>query len=629
LAVLGQIANSQRNPGLTSAAGRNRALFESFQRALHPLRFSGRTNQLNTGNGATNKQAAGDRPIAISFAYLWLLVLVVLLIGFFSYRTWSASGRQSAQIAVSQRITESTSDLLASLTDAEAGQRGFLLTGRDIYLEPYKEALQAIPGALDSLQTATTTRPDQAARLERLKPLIRAKLDELQATIELRNREGAQAGVALVLTDQGVVLMGKIRQICHEMQSVAYERLSQESAQAFSTANQAGLVSTAGSVALAALLILSVVRLRVATKRREELNRNLFEMAAIVESSDDAIISKDLNGIVTSWNPGAERIFGYTKEEMIGRPISILASPDRVDEMPRILDRIARGVRLEHFETRRRTKDGRDIDISLTVSPIRDEKGKIIGASKISRDITERVMAEKERRRQAEVIARSNADLEHFAYAASHDLREPLRTISVYSQILERHLGPDMDEESAASLRAVHGAAGRMGLMLDGLLEYTRAGELGHSVSVEVDTEAALKSALANLQGAIEDNHAVITHDPLPRVRGNELHFVQIFQNVISNALKYRGKDAPVIHLSAQRKNRELLFSIRDNGQGIPPEYHARIFEMFKRLHGQDIPGSGIGLAACKKIIDQYGGRIWVESQPGEGATFFFTVPSK
>ena len=362
---------------------------------------------------------------------------------------------------------------------------------------------------------------------------------------------------------------------------------------------------------------------------KRKMTIGLAELAAIVESSDDAIISKDLNGVVTSWNRGAERIFGYSKQEMIGRPIAILSSLERADEMPRILEQIARGEPTEHFETTWRTKEGRDIYISLTVSPIRDSQGLVIGASNISRNITERIMAEREQRRQAELIARSNADLQHFAYAASHDLREPLRTIVVYSQILERQLGSNLDAESAASMTAIVAAAGRMAQLIEGLLEYSTAVEVGPSNVGEVDTELALAAAIANLQGAIDDNQAVITHDPFPAVPGNQLQFVQLFQNVISNALKYRGKDAPAVHLSAKRQGDAWRFSIRDNGQGIAPEYHAQIFELFKRLHGQDHPGSGIGLATCKKIVNQYGGRIWVESQPGKGATFLFTVPAK
>jgi len=348
-----------------------------------------------------------------------------------------------------------------------------------------------------------------------------------------------------------------------------------------------------------------------------------------VESSDDAIISKDLNGIVTSWNRGAERIFGYTRAEMIGRPISVIASPSRADEMPRILERIAKGEHIDHYETIRRTKDGRDIYISLTVSPIRDRNGRIVGASKISRNITERFIAEKEQRRQAELIARSNAELQRFAYAASHDLREPLRTIAVYSQILGRHLGERLDKESSAHLKAIVEAAGRMAQLIDGLLEYSTASEVGRAPVEQVETEAALAAAIANLKGAIDDNKALITHDALPAVQGNALHFIQLFQNLLSNALKYRGENTPLIHVAGVRQADEWVFSVRDNGQGIPAEYQAQIFELFKRLHGQDHPGSGIGLATCKKIIEQYGGRIWVESQDGEGSTFFFTVPAK
>ena len=559
---------------------------------------------------------SAGRPIAVGAERLWLFLalLVVLVVAFFSYRAWSAFGRQSEQIAITQRVVEGSNALLASVTEAETGQRGFLLTGRDVYLGPYREALKAIPGQLNSLEQATSARPDQRDRLERLKPLIRAKLNELQETIDLHNREDPRAAAEMVLTDQGKQEMDQIRQECREIQSVAYERLSLQSAQAFSSANLMGFVSAAGSLVLFTLLILSAIAIQIGTSKRRDLIQNLLEMAAIIESSEDAIISKDLKGIVTSWNRGAERIFGYSREEMIGLPISILASPGRADEMPRILAQISKGERIEHYETMRRTKDGRDIDISLTVSPIRDNKGSIIGASKISRDITERVVADKERRRQAEVIERSNSDLEHFAYAASHDLREPLRTIAVYGQILERQLGPQLDAESASNLQAIQAATGRMAHLIDGLLDYSKVGEAGRSPQ-EIDTELALGSALANLQGAIEGSQAVITHDPFPCVPGNELHFVQLFQNVISNAVKYRSDEAPRIHLSAHRQEGDGASLFATTARESLPNIISGFLNYSNACIGRTIQGAGLGLQPVRRsstnMADGFGWSLW------------------
>jgi PAS domain S-box-containing protein len=383
-----------------------------------------------------------------------------------------------------------------------------------------------------------------------------------------------------------------------------------------------------GNIVGVVLVFRDVSHRRGAERAEKEAALAFARLAAIVEYSDDAVIGKDLNGMVTSWNRGAERIFGYTSGEMIGRPIALIAAEQTRGEMTKILTRIKAGEHVEHFETIRRTKAGRDIHISLTVSPIRDSQGTIIGASKIARNITERVEAENERIRQAELIERTNADLQQFAYAASHDLREPLRTITAHSQLLQLRAGSRLDERSKESLAFMVAATGRMGQLIDALLEYSKAGELGNAPAGEVPMEEVLSAAVENLQRAIQDSNTVITHDALPRVRGNEPHFVQLLQNLIGNAIKYRTDESPTIHISAKpRGDKQWEFSVADNGQGISSEYHQQVFQMFKRLHGQNYPGAGIGLATCKKIVELYGGCIWVESEAARGSTFFFTLP--
>jgi PAS domain S-box-containing protein len=732
-------------------------------------------------------------------------------------------------------------------------------------------------------------------------------------------------------------------------------------------------------------------------------------LAAIVDSSEDAIVSKDLNGIVTSWNKAAERIFGYSAEEMIGRPIATIAAPEVLDEMPRILDRVRRGEHIEHYETVRRRKEGEKIHVALTISPIRDASGRIVGASKIARDITDRKLAEAERARlldseqQARAIAenalrqhrdiehklrllvnasgallgalqvtevldqivalarqfvgadayavwradpslhewrivasaglsdeycrtssfktkpdgqapgkvlaiqdvgaealisqhsklyeregilslmaapmrlhgvnsgtitiyfrtrheftptergvatalanlaasaisnaetyqeqsrlrseaqaserrsrflarasgalgasldysatlrdvtrlavpefadwcavdvlepdgrverlavehvdpakvtiatqlrqrypvdmnaprglaqvlregdpvlypkvtdemltavahdgehlallraagvrslivspmkargrtlgaitfvtvesgrvygpedlavaeqlaaraalaidnsqlfaeaereradaqsaaqalrRSNEELEQFAYVSSHDLQEPLRNIASYAQLLATRYRGKLDKDADEFLGYLVDGARRMSMLIQDLLSYSRLIRMGIAPFGPVSGHAALETALVNLQRAIKDTAAEIQSDPLPVVWGHEMQISQIFQNLISNAIKYCGDRKPDIHISAQRRNGEAVFCIADKGIGIDPAYHDRIFGLFKRLHGRNVPGTGIGLATCKKIIEQHGGRIWVESKPGEGSAFYFSLPS-
>jgi len=352
-------------------------------------------------------------------------------------------------------------------------------------------------------------------------------------------------------------------------------------------------------------------------------------LSAIVENSDDAIISKDLNGIIRSWNPGAARIFGYSAEEIVGQHVSVLAAPDRLDEIPNILDRLVRGERVDHYETKRKTKDGRILTISLTVSPIRDELGNITGASKVARDITDKSLQEQALREAVAALTRSNADLEQFAYSASHDLQEPLRMVVTYCELLERELGANLGETGRGFLGyAIQGAL-RMEQLLMGLRAYTLA-SMGSAPRGEVEADLSLDRALANLKTATQESAAVITRTKLPRVQIGDVELEQVFQNLIANAIRYRRTNPPRIDISAEPAGDGFRFAVKDNGLGIDARYTELIFGLFKRLYTTaEYPGTGLGLAISQRIIDRAGGRIWVESELGVGSTFFFTLPSR
>lgn len=478
-----------------------------------------------------------------------------------------------------------------------------------------------------------------------------------------------------------------------------------------------------------------------ALQRREAL------LVAIVDSSDDAIISKDLDGRITSWNKSAERVFGYTAADAIGRTVAELLIPaDRQDEEPEILARLRRGERVEHFETVRKRRNGALLDVSLTISPVRDPSGTVIGASKIARDISqrkanERMLRESEQRFRElaelgpqfvwlsdargklefvnqrwidfsgldlagtndpaqialhfhrddrvaehwkncveggtpfELEARlrgkdgefrwfmmrsvpvkdengaivkwfgtstdihqnkllqfdlqsANQDLEQFAYSATHDLQEPLRTIKIYSQLLAtRHL-IDVTGEAAMFLDYITKAVTRMEMLVLDLYAYSQIPTLALP-SEGIDAATVLGTTLADLAGAIGESGATITSGPLPSVRVHSTHLKQLFQNLIGNAIKYRAPDRrPVIHVSAEQESDMCVFTVQDNGIGIENEYKEQIFGLFTRLHGGDrYSGTGIGLAICKRIVDRYHGRIWVESAAGCGSAFRFAVP--
>jgi light-regulated signal transduction histidine kinase (bacteriophytochrome) len=256
--------------------------------------------------------------------------------------------------------------------------------------------------------------------------------------------------------------------------------------------------------------------------------------------------------------------------------------------------------------------------------------GQQIGSLMARREAEERLrQAHADLEQQAAELSRSNDELQQFAYVASHDLQEPLRMISSYTQLLGRRYGDGFDENAKEFMGFIVEGAGRMKQLIEDLLAYSRVGTKGREFKA-FPAESALERALANLRATAERSAAEVTHDRLPMVTGDEGQLAQVFQNLIGNAIKFRGEEAPRIHVSSRSADGEWVFSVRDNGIGFDPQYADRIFLVFQRLHNRaEYPGTGIGLAICKKIVDRHGGRIWVDSHPGTGSTFFFTIPEK
>jgi PAS domain S-box-containing protein len=480
-------------------------------------------------------------------------------------------------------------------------------------------------------------------------------------------------------------------------------------------------------------------------------------LAAIVESSEDAILGKTLEGVITFWNRGSERMYGWTREEALGRRIhDLIVPPERQAELEEVMAKLARGEAIAPFETVRRRKDGRRLQISVTISPIRDTAGQVIGASTIARDVThqreaeaslraseerlrialeagrmgtwewdvrsggvvwspglerihgrqagsfggtfadfqadmhpedaervlatiqraleersdyqveyrivrpdrtiawleargrifldergepermagvcmdvsERKRAEEELACHAQELARSNAELEQFAYAASHDLQEPLRMIGAYAQLLEKRYRGQLDAQAEEFIGFVTDGVGRMHELIEGLLAYCRVGSHGLAAG-GASVEEALGEALANLQTLERETGAEIRNGELPVVRANRTELIQLLQNLIGNALKFRSEDPPKVELSARRAGEFWELAVRDNGIGMEAKHTERIFQIFQRLHTRArYPGAGVGLAICKKIVERHGGKIWVDSTPGRGSTFFFTLPA-
>ena len=350
-------------------------------------------------------------------------------------------------------------------------------------------------------------------------------------------------------------------------------------------------------------------------------------LAAIVESSNDAIIGKTTSGKIVSWNAGAEKMYGYCADEMVGKPISTLFPPEVYERDFQLLERLIDGEHIEQYETVRLRKDGERIDVSLTLSPTKDENGCVTGVSAIARDITDRKRAAEALQQYSEELARSNTELQQFAYVASHDLQEPLRAVSGYVGLLKRRYQGQLDDRADEYImHAVEGAQ-RMQVLIDDLLAYSRVGANDAGFEA-VQCNELVSAVLNDLQLTIEENNAVITVDNLPCVMAAPTQLTQLFQNLISNAIKFRNDKAPEVHISAVSTENEWTFAVADNGIGIEADHLDRIFGLFQRLHlREEYPGTGLGLAICRKIVEYHGGRIWAEPAPGRGAIFRFTIP--
>jgi len=364
-------------------------------------------------------------------------------------------------------------------------------------------------------------------------------------------------------------------------------------------------------------------------QRSTELAHLERAFALVLESAPDAILVSDPEGRIVLANRMAERTFGYSREELLGSPIELLV-PERYREAHATHRRLfwdAPRARYmgEGRELFARRKDGTEFPVEISLTPMHE--GSLALTATAVRDITRRKQVQQSLEHHARELERSNAELEQFAYVASHDLQEPLRMVASYAQLLERRYGERLDEDAKEFIHYMVDGATRLQALINDLLAYSRVGSRGKPFA-PTDLTAVVRRALDNLHGAIDDSGAVVQFERLPHVSGDASQLVQVFQNLIANAIKFRGDAPPRVEIGCRETPQEWVLSVRDHGIGIDPRYAERVFLLFQRLHTQrEYPGTGIGLAICRKIIERHGGRIWVEPGDGGGANFLFTLP--
>ena len=706
---------------------------------------------MNSRHMKLSSRSNRNIPVALGAA-----VLALSLAGAFSYRSMVVASASDRWVQHTHAVLDDLQDLLLGMATVESSFHGFVLTGKQSYLDTYHAAVAMVEHDQAAARNLTSDNAVQQRHLSELENLTAKKIQFGDMIIAMRRTAGREAAANAIENASGQPSRDGFQEVIRSMQREELRLLAErdaESAQRFLRLR--GSLVLGGSafafviVALAGWILQTYYaargRAEAAFLEGEERFRLLVEGV-----QDYAIFRLYPHGNVVNWNAGAERIQGYKAEEIIGQNCSRFYLQTDIHQ-GRPQEELQIAATTGRFETERWRvrKDGSRFFANTIITAARNSSGSLLGFSEISRDITERketearyrglleaapdamvvvdqrgeivllnFQAEKQfqyrrdelvgqqvkaiipegfaerliadsNRTAADALAQqigtgielygrrkdgsefpieimlsplestggilvtaairniaarkkseehllktvaelklSNDELQQFAYVSSHDLQEPLRMVASYTQLLAKRykgrLDPDADEFIAFAVDGCN----RMQRLIQDLLAYSRAGTRGEAVH-EISGENALDQALANLRTTIQDSGAVVTHDLLPALTTDSTQLAQVFQNLVGNAIKYRGAAVPHVHVSAANSGCEWIFSVRDNGMGIDSQYFERIFVLFQRLHARDeFEGTGIGLAICKKTLERLGGRIWVESQPGHGSTFLFALPN-
>jgi PAS domain S-box-containing protein len=597
------------------------------------------------------------------------VALVILLVGVASLYALRQSSNAAAAVQHSELVRVQLERALTTVVNAETGQRGFLLTQDSSYLRPYMSARTDAEHEIAALRELTADNALQQRRIDSLELATDAKLVTMNETVVLTQSGHRDSALKIIMSGSGANLTERVRTLIREMESTETVLLNQRTGAYNSRKLAVILVTIIGSLLGATLSILTLLWLRSGIKQLEQAKDTIDEQSSelaeelknsqslterlaasneglqrantdteaararfeqLLESTGEGVYGMDAHGLCTFINKAGARMLGYSRTELLGQNVHDALHHHRMDGSEYPVDdcpiynslRDSTTVRIsdEVFWSR----DGRPVPVEYTSSPI-VSKGQTVGAVIAFNDITDRKRSERERERLIHALARSNTELDQFAYVASHDLKAPLRGIANLSQWVEEDLGENSPPDVAEKMTLIRGRVQRLESLIDGILQYSRAGRVKSQLE-NVDVGALLTEIVELL--APPDDTKVTIGPGMPVILTERTPLQQVFMNLISNAIKYNRRPGATIDVTVRDSGSMYAFSVADNGPGIEAQYHERIFGIFQTLESRDrVEGTGIGLSVVKKTVELNGGSIRVESSLGKGATFTFEWP--
>ena len=576
----------------------------------------------------------------VQFAFSAALALLVV-VGVVSYRNNGNQVKTEEWVAHTDEVLATLAGVLSAETEAESARRGYFITSDRVFLKKYQTSVAAAYADLARVRQLTADSAAQQRHLDALDPLFTRRLLQLAQMNESQGNKPSDFAAEVSGTLKGEEIQARVRGLLTEMVGAEQVLLQSRISGARASTRTAIFTILFGAVLALGFLdaVFYLLRGEIGKRARaeESLRGSEEKLRMAIEAADMGTWFWNIQRDEITWSEKFRTLFGLTSNEKLTyKGIFQVIHPDDREGLDQSVKKtLELGV---PYDTEYRVvwPDSSVHWIAAKGRAHLNPEGVAVNMQGIVMEVTERKKSQElarhdeARERKSIELKRSNDDLQQFAYIAAHDLQEPLRMVASYTQLLSRRYKGKLDADADEFIAYAVDGAHRMQLLIADLLAYCRVGTTGKELR-ETSSEAALDQALLNLQGAIRESGGVVTHDTLPTVIADGAQLKQLFQNVVGNAIKYRSAEIPHVHVSAKKNGgKEWIFSMRDNGLGIEPKYFEKVFVMFQRLHGrEEFSGTGIGLTVCKKIAERHGGRMWVESEPGKGSTFYFALPER